>query len=208
MFLWVAVINFANIARDFLTFSVGVWVKLFLTAFLVLSGLLTMGVAAATPITWNVNSTFTSGDTVVGSFVYDADTNTYSAINVVYTQSGSANTLSTCSATCSNNRFVFTTSVAVGNPAIDFILAGGAALTNAGGTINSASGAYTGTCNAFGGNNCANVNTVNGNVNQAFILTGSAASAVPALSEWARLVLALMAIGVAWHFHNARRSSC
>jgi hypothetical protein len=32
-------------------------------------------------------------------------------------------------------------------------------------------------------------------------------SAVPTLSEWAQLMLALMVIGIAWHFHNHRQNS-
>ena len=32
-------------------------------------------------------------------------------------------------------------------------------------------------------------------------------SAVPSLSEWAQLMLALMVIGIAWHFHNNRQNS-
>jgi hypothetical protein len=39
------------------------------------------------------------------------------------------------------------------------------------------------------------------------LLTVSAPSAVPTLSEWAQLMLALMVIGVAWHFHNNRQDS-
>jgi len=34
-----------------------------------------------------------------------------------------------------------------------------------------------------------------------------APSAVPSLSEWSRLMLGLMVIGVAWHFHNNRQNS-
>ena len=34
-----------------------------------------------------------------------------------------------------------------------------------------------------------------------------APSAVPTLSEWAQLMLALMVIGVAWHFHNKDQNS-
>lgn len=33
-------------------------------------------------------------------------------------------------------------------------------------------------------------------------------ASVPTLSEWAQLMLALMTIGVAWHFHNARERGC
>jgi hypothetical protein len=35
----------------------------------------------------------------------------------------------------------------------------------------------------------------------------SSPSAVPSLSEWAQLMLALLVIGIAWHFHNNRQNS-
>jgi YVTN family beta-propeller protein len=35
----------------------------------------------------------------------------------------------------------------------------------------------------------------------------AAPSSIPTLSEWAQLMLALMVIGVAWHFHNNRQNS-
>jgi hypothetical protein len=39
------------------------------------------------------------------------------------------------------------------------------------------------------------------------LLTVPTPSAVPSLSEWAQLMLALMVIGIAWHFHNNRQNS-
>jgi hypothetical protein len=42
--------------------------------------------ASATPITWNLTDvTFADGSTASGTFVFDADTNTYSSINIVTT---------------------------------------------------------------------------------------------------------------------------
>jgi hypothetical protein len=152
-------------------FQAEVVVKLFVAAFLLLSGVLVAVGANANQVTWTVNKTFPNNDTAVGSFVYDADTNTYSSINVVLTQSGTPSNLTVCSSTCSNSRFVFATSLANGNPAVDFILAGGVTLTNAGGTINSASGAYAGVCNGAG---CANTISPSGSFNAAFTLTGTA----------------------------------
>ena len=181
--------------------------KRFVAVFLLAGGLLLAGGANAVPVTWSINMTFTSNDTVVGSFVYDADTNTYSNISVVYTESGTPFTLSACSATCNNNRFVFATAVGNGNPAIDFALSGGQLLTNAGGTINSAAGAFGGSC--FGAN-CGFVITNNNNTNQPFALTGvvnpaPTAKAIPSLSEWTQLLLALMVLTmIGWHFHRER----
>jgi hypothetical protein len=40
-----------------------------------------------------------------------------------------------------------------------------------------------------------------------FVLTIESPAAVPALSEWAQLMLALMVIGIAWHFHNKGQNS-
>jgi hypothetical protein len=39
------------------------------------------------------------------------------------------------------------------------------------------------------------------------IAAAPAPAAVPTLSEWAQLMLALMVIGIAWHFHNNRQNS-
>jgi hypothetical protein len=47
-----------------------------------------------------------------------------------------------------------------------------------------------------GGSNAANT-----------LFTYVAVAAVPSLSEWAQLMLALMVIGIAWHFHNNRQNS-
>ena len=41
--------------------------------------------AQATPITWTVSAAFPDGGTAAGSFVYDADFNTYSSINITTT---------------------------------------------------------------------------------------------------------------------------
>lgn len=42
------------------------------------------GAALADPVTWTLNNVQTTlGATVTGSFVYDADTNAFSAINIV-----------------------------------------------------------------------------------------------------------------------------
>jgi hypothetical protein len=43
------------------------------------------GIAHAGPITWDVSGTFDYGGTISGSFTYDADTNVYSAIDLVTT---------------------------------------------------------------------------------------------------------------------------
>lgn len=61
----------------------GVPLGLTLVAIVLLLGVAPCG---ATPITWAlVNVNFDDGGTASGSFVYDADTNTYSSINVITT---------------------------------------------------------------------------------------------------------------------------
>lgn len=43
------------------------------------------GLGSAAPVLWIVSGTFNDGGTASGSFIYDADTNVYSAINVTTT---------------------------------------------------------------------------------------------------------------------------
>ena len=53
------------------------------------------------------------------------------------------------------------------------------------------------------------VTTPNGSnaANTLYTYTGTPPAAVPTLSEWGQLMLALMVIGIAWHFHNNRQNS-
>lgn len=101
----------------------------------------------AAPLNWQIDKTFASGDVVLGSFTYDADINSFSDIDVTYTESGVTHRLSVCSRSCSARRLLFASELAEGAPAIDFILQSGE-LTNAGGTKDSSSGAYSGRCSA------------------------------------------------------------
>lgn len=179
--------------------------KRFLSVFLLVGGLLGAGGANATPVTWQINKTWTSNDTAVGSFVYDADTNTYSNINVVLTaagQPGSPNTL-TQSTTSSDSQFTFAQSIAINSPAIKF--AGfSSQLSNLGGTItgtaSSAGSCFDGSCNAL--------LPINNDAFESFTLVGTptpTAKAVPSLSEWTLMLLGLMVISMlGWHFHRER----
>lgn len=81
-------------------------------------------------------------------------------------------------------------------------------LYNGSSTVPSAAGTYAimADCAASG-----SYSAVTGGSAGNFVISSalsSAPSAVPTLSEWAQLMLALMVIGVAWHFHNARQINC
>ena len=49
--------------------------------------------------------------------------------------------------------------------------------------------------------------TPSGLLQMCFDDTAPAPSAVPSLSEWTQFLLALIVIGIAWHFHNNRQNS-
>jgi hypothetical protein len=49
--------------------------------------LLTCGPAWAMPVTWSVDMLFDNGETALGAFDYDADTNTYSNISIIWDHS-------------------------------------------------------------------------------------------------------------------------
>lgn len=116
---------------------------------LVLLGM--VGAASAAPVTWTINATLADSRTITGAFVYNADTNTYSSVNVVtsgpggttYTQAGlgtgvslSATTLQLFPAGAVSGSLT-----GVRNLYLNFLTA----LTNAGGTRN-VSGGQENTC--------------------------------------------------------------
>jgi hypothetical protein len=96
-----------------------------------------VGQAAAAPVTWYLDdATFFDGGVAIGSFVYDAATNTFSDISV--TTSGGSNSGSTYShaaPTADSGRPIFTTATGVlsGLPVLLFTLV--ADMTDAGGDI-------------------------------------------------------------------------
>jgi hypothetical protein len=132
---------------------------------------------SAAPVTWSLNGILDDGGTAIGSFVYDAGTNTYSAVNIS-TTSGSfpgATYGFVCVAPC-----VFQTPLSVGfsvltqssasdltgTPAL--LLLWNAPLTDAGGTIK---------VNGQFGGNC--FDAVCSGVQGRTIIGGSVASEVP-----------------------------
>jgi hypothetical protein len=94
------------------------------------------GPAAAIPVTWQLqNAVFASGRTATGSFVYDADTNTYSNIDID-TMSSPTNHYDTAIPLSTSGLVGFVTGVLadyVGTPAL--AIAWATPLTNAGGTV-------------------------------------------------------------------------
>ena len=149
--------------------------KRFLSVFLLASGLLLAGGANATPVTWQINKTWQSNDTAVGSFVYDADTNTYSNINVVLTaagQPGSPNTLTQSTTASSNSQFTFAQSIAINSPVI-FFAGFSSQLSNLGGTI-TGTPSIAGSC--FDGS-CTAILPINNDLLESFTLVGTPAPA-------------------------------
>ena len=112
--------------------------------------------AMAVPIKWSVGATFNDGTTASGSFVYDADTNIYSDIDITTT---SGNVYGALVASLGPGPFGFA-AVAAGPPPVIgdalFFLVFSSPLTNAGGTLQfrTSNGAYEGTC---GNDGCTGV---------------------------------------------------
>lgn len=116
-----------------------------------------VGTASAGPVTWTINASLADGRTITGSFVYNADTNAYSSINVVtsgpggttYTQAGLGSTVTSTSTRVQlfPAGAVSGSLAGVRNLYINFLTA----LTNAGGTRN-VSGGQENTCS---GTTCA-----------------------------------------------------
>ncbi len=112
--------------------------------------------AMAVPIKWSVGATFDDGTTASGSFVYDADTNTYSDIDITTT---SGNVYGALLANLGPGPFGFA-AVAAGPPPVIgdamFFLVFSGRLTNDGGNLEfrTSNGAYEGTC---GNDGCSGV---------------------------------------------------
>lgn len=88
--------------------------KRFLSVFLLMSGLLVTGGANAVPVTWTIPATTLSGsgNSISGAFVYDADTNTTSSINLTQTNNSVSSILAVSAASTGGYvRFVVANSV-------------------------------------------------------------------------------------------------
>lgn len=154
--------------------------------------------AAAIPITWSlVGVTFTDGGTASGTFVYDADTNTYSNVNITTTAGSVILTGATLQfvapGLAPNSSQVLT----VASNAADLTGARGFALfftpglTNAGGT-HSLDGQEA---------SCANATCANPAPPARFTSGGAVTAltyAVPTLSTWAKIATGLLLVAAAF----------
>lgn len=171
---------------------------------------ITVGSALATPVKWTLaNVTFADGGTASGSFVFDADTNVFSAIDMT-TISGTVVTGHTYAFTCScgpgeGNTVLFALTQAGDLANVPFLwLPFAAPMTNAGGmiAINRANAGFNeGQCNNTA--NCASAVAP-----KAARLTGQIDGApvtVPTLSPWAMILSIAGLAGLGWKM--ARRAA-
>lgn len=164
------------------------------SAFILGFGLLAGGPAFAAPLTWYVNGAFADGGTITGSFTYDADTNTYSA--VALTVNGGA--LSGVTYITPNTPFVGPVQLSAvtaagtgsGQRMATFIFSG--PLTNAGGLVLLSPTTAEGTCNV----GCTGFT---GGVPSRLAAPGGVLSttlSVPTLGEWAMIGLTTVLAGL------------
>jgi hypothetical protein len=146
--------------------------------------------AFAAPVTWNVTGTFVGGGTVAGSFVYDADTNAYSSINITTTAGSEPGAFYTATSplfTNSPTQFVAVTAAGrgAGNPRL--VLEFSPSLNNAGGvrTLDGEEGTCVLNCNSFG----SLPRPAIGSANTAVPAT------VPTMSEWTMILLGVLLAG-------------
>ncbi|HEY3348398.1 MAG TPA: hypothetical protein VGM13_01315 [Thermoanaerobaculia bacterium] len=154
--------------------------------------------ASANPVIWTLNGvTFTDGGTASGSFVYNADTNTYSSVNIT-TTAGSvivtgATLLYVVPAFSSSGGVLTAASNAADlTGARAFALNFGTALTNNGGTV-TLLGQEASCANAT----CSGPAAPSRNTNAGSV-SGTSAFAVPALSPWAMAVTGLLLVAAAF----------
>lgn len=178
---------------------------------LAISALVFGSSSQAAPILWTLDGVrFNDGGTASGSFVYDADNNTYSAIDLSTTQGtiGAASQLQhACSAPeCpvpSNAEGLFALSAPFGTDlsrASLLFLVPASPLSNAGGEVQ-VDGGNAGVCSSF---DCDGPpeqmrNTVSGFlIGTAYVAPVQAATPVPALPPLSLALLAAMLAALAW----------
>lgn len=174
-----------------LTFVVAIAASLFASA------------ASADPVVWTLNGVTTAnGFTVTGSFTYDADTNTYSAINVTSTGGvGPFSAIANAPASSAGTALFIQTPAGAGQNGIVFSTAN---KTNAGGTLTITTGAGAGglyTCTGV----CAGGNYTLGSHITAGTMVGVAPTPVPTLSEWAMILFGLILAGGAAFYIQQRQ---
>ncbi len=158
------------------------------------------GSADAFPVVWQLSGvTFADGGTASGSFVYDASTNTYSAVNITTTPGTTITTGATLQyvspgVTPSATGFLSGASNAAdltGTRAFALFFA--APLTNAGGLVTLATSQEASCANATCGSPAAPARFTN-----AGAVNGTAASPVPAMAPWALAATALLLAAAAF----------
>jgi hypothetical protein len=162
--------------------------------------------ALADPVTWTLNGvTFDDGGAASGSFVYDADTNTYSNVNITTT----AGTVRTSGATyvapstalpSDANALVAQTSGGAVSGEAFLQLVPDFSLTNAGGTVAIARLQAERTCS---NTPCTASGAPFREIRSGSIIGVPAAVAVPTLSEWALILFGLvLAVGAALYIQR------
>ncbi len=146
-------------------------------------------VAVATPVVWTVNGTLASGKVITGSFTYDADTNTHSAINISST--GGVGPFTIIAPASSSTINIFTVSPLQTGQVGILILS--AAKTNAGGTLPITGGLLFDCLNPT----CTSLLPRGGESFSSGTLVGAAPAAVPTLSQWVMVLLGLTLAGTA-----------
>ena len=139
--------------------------KRLVAAFLLLSGLLMAGGANAVPLNWTLTSSFSGGISVSGTYTYDADTNTYSNINITYVSGATTYPITTATTVRIANQLIASiTNYNTGSPAV--LLTLNTAMTNSGGTIQAGQlqvgTCYNSDCNPFNASSTANSFSVSG----------------------------------------------
>jgi hypothetical protein len=155
-------------------------------------------VGAAAPVLWTFSGvTFSDGGTATGSFIYNADTNTYSSVHVITsggTNPGATYITATSGATADLIALVTATAGDLtGTPLVIFVA--NAPLSNAGGTRTLIPNFVEGTCNTAA---CLSGTPLRSLT--AGTLTASAAptATVPAVSPVALALLLLLLSVMVW----------
>ena len=149
--------------------------------------------ALADPVVWTLNGVTTNdGKTVTGSFTYDANTNTYSAINITSTGGvGPFTAIAPAPASSAGTALFIQTPAGVGQNGIVFSTGN---KTNAGGTLTITTGAGAGGLYTCTGVCAGGVYTVGSHIT-AGTMVGVAPVSVPTMSEWAMILFGLMLAG-------------
>lgn len=161
---------------------------------------LAAGAAFAAPVTWNVSGTLSDGGTLSGSFVFDPDTNAYSAINITTTAGtlpGATYTVLHPAATSTILVANTAAGSAAGQPVIALSIAPGLSAAPGPRTLGNREGACNAGCSNFEGVDRSLTGTA----------TASSPAPVPTLSQWAMILFAMVLAGGTALFLHRRRTA-